>query len=93
MSDDGTIERADPGPQPDELAEQKRLRGVLDDVLSAMADDERVVFVMFEIEELSSQEISSILEIPVGTVASRLRRAREDFERRVARLNLRGGKR
>ena len=66
---------------------------ILDDVLAAMPVDERVVFVMFELEELSTQEISSILEIPVGTVASRLRRAREDFERRAVRLNVRGVKR
>jgi RNA polymerase sigma-70 factor (ECF subfamily) len=47
---------------------------------------------MFELEELSTQEIATILDIPAGTVASRLRRAREEFERRVTRLNLRGGK-
>lgn len=89
--DDGAIERAHPGPQPDELAEQKRLREILDDVLAAMPIDERAVFVMFELEELSMQEIAAVLEIPTGTVASRLRRAREEFERRVSRLNLRGG--
>jgi RNA polymerase sigma-70 factor (ECF subfamily) len=93
VAEDGSIERADPGPQPDELAEQKRLRGLLDGVLSAMPMDERAVFVMFELEELSTREIAAILDIPAGTVASRLRRAREEFERRVAKLNLRGGKR
>lgn len=93
VQDDGSIERVDPTPQPDDLAEQKRMRAVLDEVLAAMPEDERAVFVMFEIEELSTQEIAGILEIPAGTVASRLRRAREDFDRRVARLNLRGGKR
>ena len=93
VPDDGSIEREDPGPQPDELAEQKRLRGLLDDVLSAMPSDEREVFVLFELEELSTQEISEILHIPAGTVASRLRRAREEFEKRAARLKLRGGKR
>jgi RNA polymerase sigma-70 factor, ECF subfamily len=93
VPDDGSIQRADPGPQPDELADQKRLRALLDDVLSAMPADERAVFVMFELEELSIQEISAILEIPAGTVGSRLRGAREEFDRLVSRLNLRGGKR
>lgn len=93
VPDDGSLERVDPGPQPDELAEQKRMRALLDEVLAGMPEDERVVFVMFELEELSTQEIAGILAIPAGTVASRLRRAREEFDRRVARLNLRGGKR
>jgi RNA polymerase sigma-70 factor, ECF subfamily len=44
------------------------------------------VFVLYEIEELSSPEIAALLEIPLGSVASRLRRAREQFRIVVARL-------
>lgn len=90
---DDAIQRVDPGPQPDELAHQNRMRALLDKVLAAMPMDQRSVFVMFELEELSMQEIAKILEIPAGTVASRLRLAREEFDRSVLRLNLRGGKR
>lgn len=74
-------------PQPDELADQKRLRALLDQVLLAMPEELRAVFVLFEIEEMSTPEIATLLEIPLGTAASRLRRAREEFDRRVARLN------
>jgi RNA polymerase sigma-70 factor, ECF subfamily len=42
--------------------------------------------VLYELEGLSSPEIAELLRIPVGTVASRLRRAREAFEVEVARL-------
>lgn len=83
-------------PQPDELTDQKRLRALLDEVLAAMPEDLREVFVLFELEELSTPEIATLLEIPTGTAASRLRRAREEFDRRVARLNAassRGAKR
>lgn len=83
-------------PQPDELADQKRLRALLDEVLAAMPEDLREVFVLFELEELSTPEIATLLDIPTGTAASRLRRAREEFDRRVARLNAassRGAKR
>ena len=73
-------------PQPDELAHQKRLRALLDGVLAAMPEDLRVVFVLFELEEMSTPEIAALLEIPVGTAASRLRRAREAFDRLVARI-------
>jgi RNA polymerase sigma-70 factor (ECF subfamily) len=54
--------------------------------LSKVAPDLAEVFVLFEIEEMSSPEIASLLEIPLGTVASRLRRAREDFRNVFARI-------
>ena len=46
------------------------------------------VFMLYEIEEMSSPEIATLLEIPLGTVASRLRRAREQFRAVVARIEL-----
>ena len=45
------------------------------------------VFVLFELEGLSSPEIAALLEIPLGTVASRLRRAREQFRAVVGRMD------
>jgi RNA polymerase sigma-70 factor (ECF subfamily) len=57
---------------------------VLDQVLDQMKLDLRTVFVLFEVEEMSMGEIARILGIPIGTVASRLRRARIDFHERVA---------
>lgn len=43
-------------------------------------------FVLYEIEGLSSPEIAALLEIPLGSVASRLRRAREQFRDAVTRI-------
>ena len=43
-------------------------------------------FVLYEIEGLSSPEIAALLEVPLGSVASRLRRAREQFREVVARI-------
>ncbi|MFL5304961.1 MAG: RNA polymerase sigma factor [Polyangia bacterium] len=54
--------------------------------LSSVDPDVAEVFVLFELEGLSSPEIAASLEIPLGTVASRLRRAREQFRRVVSRL-------
>lgn len=91
VAEDDAAQRADPTPLPDDLTDQKRLRELLDEVLLAMPMDLRSVFVLFEIEELSTQEIAVLLGIPTGTAASRLRRAREEFERLLAR-HTRGGR-
>ena len=79
----------DPAPAPDELVDQRRARVMLEEVLSAMPMDLRAVFVLFELEEMSTNAISALLEIPGGTVASRLRRAREEFHGLVGRLKAR----
>jgi RNA polymerase sigma-70 factor (ECF subfamily) len=68
-----------PLPGPEELSDQKRARDVLDRVLDAMTPDLRAVFVLFELEGLKSPEIAELMDVPLGTVASRLRRAREKF--------------
>jgi RNA polymerase sigma-70 factor (ECF subfamily) len=89
-------EAADPRPDPEQAAEHQRARAVLDQVLDAMPMDLRAPFVLFELEELSTAEIAALLELPAGTVASRLRRAREEFQSIVARLKakeaFRGGR-
>jgi RNA polymerase sigma-70 factor (ECF subfamily) len=76
----------DPGPGPDEIADRRRAREVLDSILEEMHDDVRIVFVLYEIEELTMAEIATTLSVPPGTIASRLRRAREIFAEKVAAL-------
>jgi RNA polymerase sigma-70 factor (ECF subfamily) len=91
-NEDDAPQPTDPGPRPDDIADQKRARAMLDEVLSQMEIDLRAVFVLFELEEMPTQEIATVLEIPTGTVASRLRRAREEFQRlvvKVRRTNMR----
>jgi len=84
--DEQTHEGVDPRPSAEALLDQKRLRQLLDRVLDGLNDDLRVSFVLYELEGLSSPEIATLLGIPLGTVASRLRRGREAFELEVARL-------
>jgi RNA polymerase sigma-70 factor, ECF subfamily len=71
--------------QPDELSDQRRARAVLDEILDTLPDEMREVLVLFEMQELSIQEIAEALELPTGTVGSRLRRAREKFQAAVER--------
>ena len=73
----------------DEL-ERRRALSFLDTVLQALDDDQRVVFVLCEIEELSAPQVASLVGIPIGTVASRLRRARQAFAEELKRLKAQG---
>ena len=84
----------DPMPSTEELLERRRARELLDRILEALDDDVRVVFVLHEIEQLTAPEIAEALGVPLGTVASRLRRGREQFARRLAQFrNRTGGRR
>ena len=55
-------------------------------VLESIPFEQRTVFVLFEIEGLPTAEIADLLQIPLGTVASRLRRGRELFTEAINRL-------
>jgi RNA polymerase sigma-70 factor, ECF subfamily len=71
---------------PAEQLDKARARSLLDRVLEALDPDLRSVFALYELEELTMAEIASILDLPEGTVASRLRRAREEFQAIAKRL-------
>jgi len=88
-AEDAIPEGEDPRPSAEALLDQKRLRQLLDCVLDELTDDLRVCFVLYELEGMSSPEIAELLGIPVGTVASRLRRAREAFEQATSKLKAR----
>jgi RNA polymerase sigma-70 factor, ECF subfamily len=73
-------------PNPEALLDRKQARELLDSVLDAMTEDLRTAFVLFELEGYSAPEVAEMLEIPLGTATSRLRRARESFQESVARV-------
>src|SRR5260370_8055911 len=50
-------------------------------ILEKMPEGQRAVFMLFELEEMSGNDIASFLEIPVGTVHSRMRMARQRIRR------------
>lgn len=65
---------------PEALLDQKQLRRELDEGLATLTSAQRNVFVLFELEGFSLPEIAELLDIPLGTATSRLRRAREQFQ-------------
>jgi RNA polymerase sigma-70 factor (ECF subfamily) len=77
---------ASPLPSPAQLTDQKRAREVLDAIIASLDDDHRTVFVLAELEDFTVPEIATLLDVPLGTAASRLRRARDRFRQLVHRV-------
>jgi RNA polymerase sigma-70 factor (ECF subfamily) len=83
-----TIRRDRNGPQFTQLADddnhvatysvdgQLQLRD-LERAMQGLAEEQRTVLLLVAVEELSYEQVSAVLDIPVGTVMSRLHRARE----------------
>ena len=72
--------------RPEELADQHRAIDLMGRILNGMALDLRTVFILSELEGMTMPEVAALVEIPVGTAASRLRRAREAFRTAVAEV-------
>lgn len=90
VSDEEAIDALeDPAPNGEHALELKQRRALLDDVLAEMPEDLRTVFVLFVLEGLPAPEIAELLGLAGGTVASRLRRARESFHAICKRLQAR----
>jgi RNA polymerase sigma-70 factor (ECF subfamily) len=68
---------------PLERAERDQM---IQDALNSLADDHRAVVVMKEYDGLHYEEIAAVLGIPVGTVRSRLHRARCELKERLRGL-------
>lgn len=77
---------------PDVALETAQLRAELESVLDRLEPERRAILVMFEIEQMSCEQIAQVTGIPKGTVFSRLHAARKDFARALSRHeSTRGG--
>ena len=83
------VDAPSPDRTPYEELERGQALAFLDEVLAGMSDRLRMVFILSEIEELSAPDVARLQRIPVGTVASQLRRARKEFRDRLRRLQAR----
>jgi RNA polymerase sigma-70 factor (ECF subfamily) len=77
----------DPSADPSRDLERADQRALLKQALASLDEDQREVFVAFELEGLTGDAIAAALEIPLGTVYSRLRLGRARFRQSVARLS------
>ena len=80
---DSLAAMADTGPQ--ECAELAERISLLHHLLEQVDEKKRTLLILAELEQMTAPEIASALQIPLNTVYSRLRTAREDFQDALAR--------
>jgi RNA polymerase sigma-70 factor (ECF subfamily) len=87
---DETLEREpQAAPTPAEQPERETASELLDELLAKMSDEQREVFVLYEIERMSGIEIAELTGTNENTVWTRLRAARRVFEAGVTRARAR----
>jgi len=77
---------ADVRPGPDETLERGELEEALHRAIAELPEERRVVVVLRDVEGLAYEEIADVLALPVGTVRSRLHRARLDLKEKLERF-------
>lgn len=78
VTDDGDLERQveDDGPTPDEIAERNERERRVESAVDTLPEYQKAMLIMYHAENLSYEEIAEALDLPIGTVKSRLNRAR-----------------
>jgi RNA polymerase sigma-70 factor (ECF subfamily) len=69
---------------PDDIAARRDLQAIVQGILVEIPDKYRVVLVLCDVEGRSYIEAADVLEVAVGTIRSRLSRAREYFQKKFA---------
>jgi RNA polymerase sigma-70 factor, ECF subfamily len=76
--------------KPDEAFEWKEAERWLAKILSRMSDKRRTVFILFEIEGYSGEEIAELEGVAVNSIWTRLHHARKDFAALIAQAKSQG---
>src|SRR6202795_3071204 len=79
------MDMPDPSPGPEATLAQRQDLVALDDALNALPVAWRECVILREVEALSYKEMARIMDVPIGTVMSRLSRARQALQREVLR--------
>jgi RNA polymerase sigma factor (sigma-70 family) len=84
------MDMPDPSPGPEGSLAQRQDLAALDDALNALPAAWRECIILREVEVLSYKEMARIMDVPIGTVMSRLSRARQALQREVLRDDHKG---
>jgi len=71
---------------PERLLMTKQIGEAVNDAMDALPEELRTAIILREIEGLSYEEIATIMECPIGTVRSRIFRARDAISERLRPL-------
>jgi len=82
----GNVELGDDGPGPEEMLSSKQTNALLQAALRRIPLPRRTVLVMHELDHVPVTEVASTLSIPLFTVYSRLRKARQELKVATQRL-------
>lgn len=77
------MELEDSSPTPEECMELSEQQRLVREALAELNDKYREIITLFDIEEMRYEEIAEILKCPVGTVKSRLNRARAELKKKL----------
>ena len=83
-ADNRPLEWEDNTYRPDDLYRKRHLKETIDRAVAELPDHHRIVFVLRELEGKTYEEIADITGVNLGTVKSRLNRARNNFAQIVA---------
>jgi RNA polymerase sigma-70 factor (ECF subfamily) len=79
-------EPMDPTPWPEEIAEKEELKNLMQQALWELRPDHREVLFLYDFENRSYEEIAELLDCQLGTVKSRLHRARNELRKIILEL-------
>lgn len=82
-TEDALNEMASQTGDPSDIVARQQTITALNDMLGELPDDMREVLMLVAVEELSYEAAAAMLSVPVGTVRSRLSRARATLKRRL----------
>jgi len=84
VSIENTEPVSDPQPGPAETMEKKEIRERVQQALNSLEPDDATVILLRDLQDVPYEEVARVLEIPIGTVKSRLHRARQALKTELA---------
>jgi RNA polymerase sigma-70 factor (ECF subfamily) len=84
QDEDRPLQFEDPTSRPDDMYRKRHLREIVEETVAKLPEHHRNVFILRELEGKSYEEIAEITDCNLGTVKSRLNRARTSFAEIIA---------
>lgn len=83
--EESTVQRQieDTNPTPHEVAEDHERTAALQAAITSLPEFQRTMVVMYHVNGMAYEEIAEALDLPIGTVKSRLNRARQALRRKL----------